>query len=100
MRATLVYNPGSGGAASEDELFEQLEGIGWEVDRCLPKQQLDDGLCHGADVVVVAGGDTSTRVLISSKGRSAPTLPPERSRSSPRGNRRYLAARGYLAARR
>ncbi len=62
MRATLVYNPrsgsaASGSAASEEELVEQLEGIGWSVERCLPKKRLDDCICHGADVVVVAGGD-------------------------------------------
>ena len=57
MRATLVYNPSAGGAWTEREIVEQLEGIGWEVDRCLAKTELDDCLCHGADVIVVAGGD-------------------------------------------
>lgn len=57
MRATVVYNPSSGGAAAEGQLFAQLESIGWYVDRCLGNEQVDDCLCHGADVVVVAGGD-------------------------------------------
>jgi diacylglycerol kinase family enzyme len=57
MRATLVYNPSSGAAAAEHELLAQLESIGWGVERCLPHTELDDCICHGADVVVVAGGD-------------------------------------------
>ena len=57
MRATLIYNPKSGTAASADELVTSLSKIGWQVDRCLPKKELDDCLCHGTEVVVVAGGD-------------------------------------------
>ncbi len=73
MRATLVYNPKSGEAASEDELLEQLEGIGWQVDRCLAKKELDDCVCHGADVVVVAGGDgTISKVAKRLAGTSIP----------------------------
>jgi diacylglycerol kinase family enzyme len=57
MRATLIYNERSGSAASEDDVLADLSDIGWKVDRCLSKKQLDDCLCHGAEVVVVAGGD-------------------------------------------
>lgn len=57
MRATLVYNSKSGGAVTQDEVIEQLERIGWQVERCVSKRHLDDCLCHGCDVVVVAGGD-------------------------------------------
>ncbi|HEY1960690.1 MAG TPA: diacylglycerol kinase family protein [Polyangiaceae bacterium] len=57
MRATLVHNAKSGTAASEDELVSRFAKIGWKVDRCIEKKDLDDCLCHGADVVVVAGGD-------------------------------------------
>jgi len=57
MRATLVCNAKSGTAISEDELVSRFAKIGWKVDRSLDKKELDDCLCHGADVVVVAGGD-------------------------------------------
>jgi diacylglycerol kinase family enzyme len=57
VRATLIYNAKAGGAASEDAILTELDQAGWGVARCLSKAQLDDCLCHGADVVVVAGGD-------------------------------------------
>jgi diacylglycerol kinase (ATP) len=73
MHATVVYNPSSGGAATEDELFEQLGSIGWNVDRCVPQEQLDDCICQGADVVVVAGGDgTVARVAKQLAGTTIP----------------------------
>lgn len=73
MRATLIYNAKSGTAATEAELLAELTKIGWEVERCLPKKQLDDCLCHGAEVVVVAGGDgTVAKVAKRLAGTSVP----------------------------
>jgi diacylglycerol kinase family enzyme len=57
MRATLIYNPRSGSALAENEILDQLEDIGWQVDRSMHKKQLDDCICHEVDVVVVAAGD-------------------------------------------
>jgi len=73
MRATLVYNPKAGGAPGEDELVEQLEGIGWDIERCLNKREMDDCLCHGAEAVVIAGGDgTISKVAKRLAGTSVP----------------------------
>jgi diacylglycerol kinase family enzyme len=63
MRATLVYNARSGGAASEREIRSGLATIGWNVDRCLSERDLDDRLCRATDVVVVAGGDGTVGTL-------------------------------------
>jgi diacylglycerol kinase family enzyme len=57
VRATLVYNAKAGAAVTQDEVIAQLERVGWQVDRCVSTGRLDDCLCHGADAVVVAGGD-------------------------------------------
>src|SRR4051812_8746026 len=57
MRATLIFNEGSGNATSEKELRSALAGLGWKVDRCLPKNDLEQCLAHDADVIVAAGGD-------------------------------------------
>ncbi len=57
MRATLVYNGRSGSAAALGELRAALHEVGWRVGRVVTKHDLDDCLCHGADVVVAAGGD-------------------------------------------
>ncbi len=63
MRGTLVFNEKSGGATSPEHLVEELAGVGWKVGRIVSKDQLDDCLCHGTDVVIVAGGDgTISRV--------------------------------------
>jgi diacylglycerol kinase (ATP) len=63
MRATLVFNEKSGGATSPELLVDELSCVGWKVGRVVSKEQLDDCLCHGTDVVIVAGGDgTISRV--------------------------------------
>ena len=73
MHVTLVYNRSAGGAWTEDKIVEQVEGIGWDVDRCLAPAELDDCLCHGAEVIVVAGGDgTVGRVAKRLAGTATP----------------------------
>ncbi len=73
MRATLIYNKKSGTAASQEAILSGLAEIGWKVDRCLDKKELDDCLCHGTDVVVVAGGDgTIARVAKRLAGTNFP----------------------------
>jgi diacylglycerol kinase family enzyme len=57
MRATLIYNVKSSAPASREEVLSALAKIGWQVDRSLSEQELEGGLGHPADVVVVTGGD-------------------------------------------
>jgi diacylglycerol kinase family enzyme len=57
MRATLIHNPTAGRAEPIETLIAALQDVGWHVERCMPKEQLNECLGHGADVVVVAGGD-------------------------------------------
>jgi diacylglycerol kinase family enzyme len=58
MRATLIYNERSG-TASEEVVVSGLAELGWEVERCPSREELDHYLRPGQlpDVVVVAGGD-------------------------------------------
>jgi diacylglycerol kinase (ATP) len=73
VRATFIYNARSGGAVTEEELLEQLQAIGWDVDRTLSNTELDACICHGVDVVVVAGGDgTIGKVAKRLAGTSVP----------------------------
>jgi diacylglycerol kinase family enzyme len=73
MRATLLYNAKSGTAASEERILGALTALGWKVERSICKAQLDDCLCHGADVIVVAGGDgTIARVAKRLAGTDIP----------------------------
>lgn len=59
MRATLLHNPKAGTAEDEDRLVDAFRKIGWTVDRCVPKDDLEDCFCHAhsTDVIIVAGGD-------------------------------------------
>jgi diacylglycerol kinase family enzyme len=57
MRATLLYNVRSTAPASREEVLSALAQIGWHVDRSLSEQELESGLAHPTDVVVVTGGD-------------------------------------------
>ncbi len=73
MRATLVFNEKSGSATSEEHIVEALHDAGWKVRRVVTKDQLDDCLCHGTDVVIVAGGDgTIARVAKRVAGTNVP----------------------------
>ena len=54
MRATLVFNEKSGGATSEREIVCALASAGLMVRRTIWKDQLEDDLHQGAEVVIVA----------------------------------------------
>lgn len=57
MRATLLYNPKSGTAEDERRLVDAFAEVGWKVERCVHKKNLEDCMCDPGDVVIVAGGD-------------------------------------------
>jgi diacylglycerol kinase (ATP) len=58
MRATLLHNPKSGDARSNDELVKAFADVGWDVHQCLHKKELESCLAGDfGDAVIVAGGD-------------------------------------------
>lgn len=58
MRATLLHNPKSGTAETNETLAQAFADIGWEVHQCVHKKLLEDCLDGDVgDAVIVAGGD-------------------------------------------
>lgn len=57
MRATLLHNPSSGTASDNGDIVRAFAEIGWEVERCHRRNELEECLDDPGDVVIVAGGD-------------------------------------------